>query len=236
MIVSENFEEKYILLRKKENRLYTDEQLEWLPDIEVSHPHFKEWEIRKESCNKLVQHLINKRTKLNILDVGCGNGWLCHHLSKIPGSNVAGIDINKTELNQAKRVFDHIENLEFFYGGIDNESTRNEKFDAIIFAASIQYFPSLDSIIPAALQLLHPEGEIHILDSHFYKSSELEIARKRSFDYYHSLQFAEMTEYYFHHCVDELNPYNHKIFYNPDLFRNRFIKNKSPFPWICIYA
>jgi ubiquinone/menaquinone biosynthesis C-methylase UbiE len=236
MIVSENFEEKYISLRKKENRLYTDEQLRWLPEIEDSHPHYKEWEARKSSCNKLIQHLSNKRIELNILDVGCGNGWLCHHLSKIPGSNVAGIDINKTELNQAKRVFDHIENVEFLFGGIDNERTRNEKFDAIIFAASIQYFPSLDNIIPAALQLLLPEGEIHILDSHFYKSSELEIARKRSFDYYHSLQFAEMTEYYFHHCVDELNPYNHKIFYNPDLFRNRFVKNKNPLPWICIYA
>jgi ubiquinone/menaquinone biosynthesis C-methylase UbiE len=173
---------------------------------------------------------------LNILDVGCGNGWLCHHLSKIPGSNIAGIDTNRTELNQAKRVFDRIENVEFFYGGIDNERIRNEKFDAIIFAASIQYFPSLDSIIPAALRLLRPEGEIHILDSHFYKSSELEIARKRSFDYYHSLQFAEMTKYYFHHCVNELNLYHHKIFYNPDLFHNRFIKNKNPFPWICIYA
>ena len=236
MIVSENFEEKYILLRKKENRLYTDEQLEWLPDIEVSHPHFKEWEIRKESCNKLVQHLINKRTKLNILDVGCGNGWLCHHLSKIPGSNVAGIDINKTELNQAKRVFDHIENIEFFYGGINNEKIRNEKFDVIIFAASIQYFRSLEDIIPAALQLLNTGGEIHIVDSHFYKPSELEAARKRSFDYYHSLQFAEMTEYYFHHSMHELDLYIHKIFYNPDGFRNRFIKNKNPFPWICIYA
>ena len=143
MIVSENFEEKYILLRRKENRLYTDEQLKWLPEIEVSHPHYKEWQARKRSCNKLIQHLGNKRTDLNILDVGCGNGWLCHHLSKIPGSSVAGIDINKTELDQAKRVFDHIENVEFFYGGIDNESIRNEKFDAIIFAASIQYFPSL---------------------------------------------------------------------------------------------
>jgi len=236
MIVSENFEEKYLSLRKKENRLYTDEQLKWLPEIEDSHPHYKEWEARKSSCNKLIQHLSNKRIELNILDVGCGNGWLCHHLSKIPGSSVAGIDINKTELNQARRVFDHIENVEFLFGGIDNENTRNEKFDAIIFAAAIQYFPSLDSIIPAALQRLLPEGEIHILDSHFYKSSELEIARKRSFDYYHSLQFAEMTEYYFHHCVDELNPYNHKIFYNPDLFRNRFVKNKNPFPWVCIYA
>src|SRR6478736_5357142 len=207
MIVSESFEEKYISLRKKENRLYTDQQVRWLPEIERSHPHYTEWETRKSSCDKLIQHLSTKKRELNILEVGCGNGWLCHHLSKIPGSNIAGIDINKTELEQAKRVFDHIENLEFFYGGIDNESIRNEKFDAIIFAASIQYFPSLDNIIPTALQLLHQEGEIHILDSHFYKSSELAFARKRSFDYYHSLQFSEMTKYYFHRCMDELSLY-----------------------------
>ncbi len=236
MIVSSNFEERYISLRKKENRLYTDEQVKWLPEIERSHPHYKEWEIRKSSCDKLIQHLSNKKTELNILEVGCGNGWLCYHLSKIPGGNIAGIDINKTELDQANRVFGHIENIEFFYGEVSHERIGNEKFDAIIFAASIQYFPSLDSIIPAALQLLHPGGEIHILDSHFYKSSEVDLARKRSFDYYESLQFPEMTKYYFHHCIDELNPYDHKIFYDPDLFRNRFIKSKNPFPWICIYA
>lgn len=236
MIVSDNFEEKYISLRKKENRLYTDEQVRWLPEIERSHPHFKEWEARKNSCDKLIQHLSNKKTALNILEVGCGNGWLCHHLSKIPGSNIAGTDINKTELDQAKRVFRDAENLEFFYGGIDNERIRNEKFDAIIFAASIQYFPSLDDIVPAALRLLNADGEIHILDSHFYKAPELEAARQRSFDYYRSLQFEEMSGYYFHHCIDELKWYKHKILYNPDLFVNRFAKNKNPFPWICIYA
>jgi ubiquinone/menaquinone biosynthesis C-methylase UbiE len=236
MIVSDNFEEKYISLRKKENRLYTDEQVRWLPEIERSHPHYKEWEARKNSSDKLIQHLSTKRTELNILEVGCGNGWLCHHLSKIPGSNVAGVDINKTELDQAKRVFEDVENAEFLFGGIDNEKVRSEKFDAIIFAASIQYFSSLDGIIPAAIQLLHRGGEIHILDSHFYRSSEIEEARKRSFDYYRSLQSAEMSDFYFHHCIDELAAYKHEIFYSPDLLRNRFMKNKNPFPWICIYA
>jgi len=236
MIISDNFEEKYISLREKENRLYTDEQVEWLPEIEPSHPHYKEWETRKNSCHKMIQYLRNKKIELNILEVGCGNGWLCHQLSKIPGSNVAGVDINKTELDQAKRVFDHIERVEFFYGGINHEKIRNEKFDTIVFAASIQYFSSLDGIIPAAVQLLSRGGEIHILDSHFYKSSEIEAARKRSFDYYQSLQSAEMSEHYFHHCIDELDEYDHKILYNPDLLRNRFMKNKNPFHWICIYG
>jgi len=61
MIVSESFEEKYISLRKKENRLYTDEQVRWLPEIERSHPHYSEWDTRKSSCNKLIQHLRLKK-------------------------------------------------------------------------------------------------------------------------------------------------------------------------------
>jgi ubiquinone/menaquinone biosynthesis C-methylase UbiE len=234
MIVLNNFEENYLLVRQKEDRLYTDEQVKRLPEIEQSHPHYKEWRIRAGSCNRLIQHLSDKKRKLNILDVGCGNGWLCHHLSKIPGGEVAGIDINKTELEQAKRVFDSMEDLEFFYGEIIDEGIRNEKFDAIIFAASIQYFPSLDQILPLALELLNPEGEIHILDSHFYKPSELEMARKRTFDYYQSIQFPEMSKHYFHHCLDELKPYNYKMVYNPDLIINRLIKNKNPFHWICV--
>ncbi len=234
MTVLNNFEELYVSVRQKENRLYTDEQVKWLPEIEQVHPHYKEWLVRKKSYSGLLPHLYNKKRELNILEVGCGNGWLCHQLSKIPGSHVAGIDINKTELEQAKRVFDHIENLEFFYGEIVDQVTRHEKFDTIVFAGSIQYFPSLNEILPIGLQLLNAEGEIHILDSHFYKLSELESARKRTSEYYQSIQFSEMSKHYFHRCINELKPFNYKIFYNPDLIINK-LRNKNPFPWICIY-
>lgn len=235
MIALNNFEEQYISVRQKENRLYTDDQVQWLPEIDAAHPHYKEWQTRKNSCDKLIQHLLNKKRELNILEVGCGNGWLCAQLSKIPGSNVAGIDINKTELDQANRVFGHIENIEFFNCEILDQYIKSEKFDAIVFAASIQYFPSLDEILIPALQALDTSGEIHILDSFFYKSSDLETARKRSFEYYQSIQFPEMTKHYFHRCFEELKSYNHKIFYNPASMINHFIKNKNPFPWICVY-
>jgi len=235
MIALDNFEEQYISVRQKENRLYGDEQVKWLPEIGRSHPHYKEWQIRRNSSDKLIQHLSDKKRELNILEVGCGNGWLCSQLSKIPGSNVAGIDINKTELDQAKRVFDHIENLEFLNCEIVDKNIRNEKFDAIIFAASIQYFPSLNEILLIALQVLNPDGEIHILDSSFYKPFELEMARKRTIDYYRSIEFASMSKHYFHHCIDELKPFNYKIFHNPDLIINWLMRNKNPFHWICIY-
>jgi len=148
---------------------------------------------------------------------------------------VAGTDINLTELSQAKRVFGHVENLEFFNGGISQETINGEEFDIIVFAASIQYFRSFEEIVSKALRLLEPTGEIHILDSFFYRSSELETARRRTAEYYESIQSPEMTKHYFHRCVDELKPYHHHIFYNPYSFTHRFTKNNSPFHWICIY-
>ncbi len=236
MIVLNEFEAKYISVRERENRLYTDEQVKWLPGIERSHPHYQEWRARENSSNKLIQYLANKKKNLKILDVGCGNGWLCYQLSKIKGCHVVGVDINRTELNQARRVFTGIKNLEFFYGRFTDENIRKEKFDVIIFAASIQYFPSLDKALLPALHLLNPESEIHILDSHFYKPSELEPAKRRSVEYYRSIQFSEMAQHYFHHCLNELEHFNYKMLYNPNLFLNRFVKSKNPFPWICIYA
>jgi len=235
MIVLNNFEEQYISLRKKEHRLYTDEQVKWLPEIEETHPHYKEWLIRENSCYRLIQHLSGKKKEINILEVGCGNGWLSAQLSKIPGSNVAGIDVNRTELDQARRVFESAENLEFFNCDIDSELIRNERFDAIIFAASIQYFPSLKQIISSALQVLDANGEIHIIDSFLYKSSEVDAARKRSTEYFQSIDHPEMIQHYFHHCIDDLAGFDHKIFYNPEGILNKLRKNKNPFQWICVY-
>ena len=234
MIAAKTFEEEYLALRKKENRVYTDDQVTLLPEIDPLHPHYKEWQMRKRSCRQLVHYLINKGKQLNILEVGCGNGWLCSHLAKASRGTVTGIDINKTELEQAKRVFAHLENLRFLHGGLE-EIVSHEKFDVIIFAASIQYFPTLDKILPLAFEHLDARGEIHILDSHFYKPQEVEAARQRSGAYYQTIHFPGMSNHYFHHSIEELKRYDHKILHNPNYIIHQIMKNKNPFYWICIY-
>ena len=234
MILTSNFEEQYVALRREEQRLYTDEQVKRLPDIEALHPHFGEWQLRKSSCDKLIEYLSNKNRTLDILEVGCGNGWLCAQLSTIQRVNITGIDINNIELEQAKKVFANLTNVDFVCGEISGQKMRLRKFDIIVFAASIQYFRSLNEILAYALELLKPAGEIHILDSHFYESSELEAAIRRSNDYFQSFGFPGMTEHYFHHCVDELKNYDHKVLYNPESINHLFMKKKNPFPWISI--
>src|SRR6059058_1085116 len=82
------FESAYIDLRIAEKRMYTDEEVAWLPEVDEEHVHKKEWDIRKLSCAKLTRYLGNKRRPLKILEIGCGNGWLSYQLSQIPDSNV----------------------------------------------------------------------------------------------------------------------------------------------------
>src|SRR5450631_3041834 len=87
------FEKKYIVTRSMENRLCTDEELMRLPDISAGHSHYKEWQLRKKSALRLVHYLADKDQDLEILEVGCGNGWLSHQLAEIPGTEVTGLDI-----------------------------------------------------------------------------------------------------------------------------------------------
>jgi ubiquinone/menaquinone biosynthesis C-methylase UbiE len=228
-----NFEEIYIASRQSENRVYSDEQVAQLPFINPHHIHYDEWQARKRSSDRLKSYLGNKNKPLSILEIGCGNGWLSAKLAGLKNSTVTGIDINKTEVSQARRVFSGVTNISFNPGGL-KDIPSGKKFDVIVFAASIQYFPSFERAIRDAFSFLNDSGEIHILDSHFYYPNELESAKQRSLEYYHSTGFDEMADFYFHHSYDTLSNFKHKIIFNPYRLKNKMFRKNDPFPWICI--
>lgn len=232
--VDDAFEKLYISTRNREKRTCSDEEVANLPAVAVSHPHFKEWVTRKHSCDRLVTYLQAKNKPLNILEIGCGNGWLSFQLSRIRHSRVTGQDINFTELQQAARVFNRNTKIRFIYGDIFSGVLQQRQYDVIVFAASIQYFPSLSKVITLALQHLSPTGEVHIMDTHFYKEAELTAARQRTESYYWSLGFPEMAHYYFHHSLGDLSPFRFKLLYNPAALLHKLLPRKSCFPWICI--
>lgn len=229
-----SFESLYQQIRKKENRFYSDEELVLLPEISDKHQYAKEWRVRKQSAQRMIQYFMQKKKKLDILEVGCGNGWLSAKLATIPSAFVTGIDINCIEIAQAKRVFNEIKNLQFEYGSITENAFQERQFDMIIFAASIQYFQAFREIILQALSLLRLNGEIHILDSHFYSKNELNAARLRSKEYFEKMGIPEMSRYYFHHSTDELKMFDSKILYSPNLVKKIIYKNYNPFYWVCI--
>jgi ubiquinone/menaquinone biosynthesis C-methylase UbiE len=223
------FQQHYLLLRQKEGRLYSDEQVKQLPFISTTHPLWKEWKIRKESCDKLINDFSRKEKSLNILEIGCGNGWLCNRLSAIADSNITGIDINETELKQAVRVFPAVN---FIYGDI-RDCFLEKQFDAIVFAASFQYFCSAKEILESCFFYLNEKGEVHILDTNFYSEETSPCAVKRSEEYFSANGFPQMSEFYFHHTLNELEDLNYDILYDPKRKLNRLF-HQNPFPWIRI--
>lgn len=230
-----SFEEAYIRLRTKEGRIYSDDELLRLPEIVTHHRYYNEWQLRKRSAEKLRTYFRKKNKPLTIQEAGCGNGWLSRFLSTIPLSRITGTDINKTELLQAKRVFGHVPNLQFICGDFNSAALMDKHFDCIVFASCIQYFSSLGELISSALQKLKPGGEIHILDSPFYQQNELAAARRRTAHYFSEIGFAEMADNYFHHSLEELQPFNISMLHKPGFISRYIWMNKNPFPWICIH-
>jgi len=228
-----DFERQYLLVREKEQRIYTDEELRQLPNIHRGHPRRKEWESRSRSADMFVRHLGEKNKYLNVLDVGCGNGWLSAKIAQLDNTDVTGLDVNLTELEQASRVWDR-GNLRFVYGDIRDECRARDKFDIVVFAASVQYFRSLAAIIDTAFSLLSVGGEIHILDTPFYTEPEVHAARKRTAEYYIQMGHPAMSDYYFHHLKDDLKAFNAQMMFDPHKKINKLFRRNLPFHWVCI--
>lgn len=228
--IENEFEEKYIALRKNENRVYSDEELRFLPDVAKHHQLYKEWILRKQSAQRLFNYLTKKNKALKILEVGCGNGWFSNYLSRLKNSFVVGLDINFTELRQAANVFTK-NNLIFMYDVLSEKLLLEFNFDIIVFAASAQYFSSIQKVIKMALPLLNKEGEIHILDTNFYRTDKVASAKKRTQEYYTAIGFADFSVYYHHHSLNELNGFCVDKLYNTSSVKNIFSKYRNPFPW-----
>jgi SAM-dependent methyltransferase len=230
-----DFEKNYVELRQREKRVYADNVVKDLPSIPSGHHLKKEWKIRQTSLKKLRSYLETRKGRKRVLELGCGNGWLSHHLALLPDTEVLGMDLNETELLQAATVFNHINRLSFAYADIFKTGSLPE-FDYIILASSLQYFPDVKKLTSKLLRQLSPAGEIHIIDTPIYDSAEVISARARSAEYF-NLQQSRMKLFYHHHDWSAFDQFKLQLLHDPRSITNRLaglISVRSPFPWICI--
>ena len=96
----------------------------------------------------------------------------------------------------------------------------------------MQYFEDFEELIQQLETFLKPKGEIHIIDSPFYKLSEIEAAKQRTKGYYQKMGVPQMSDYYFHHSVALLKEF--KVLYKPknSIVSKMFQKKDSPFMWL----
>ena len=223
------FSDIYIAVRDKEQRVLTDNDVALLPYIKRN-----EWEFRIKSTERFINYISSKNEALNILDIGCGNGWFTNAIAAVSEKNeVIGLDVNSEELEQAARVFER-QNLKFVYCDIFKiEDAFIRQFDIITLNSSVQYFSDFKVLFSTLKSFLKPTGEIHIIDSPFYKNDAITEAKKRTLNYYTSIGFPEMASNYFHHSVDDILEFK-TLYSNKNKFLNKILlKKDSPFPWLC---
>lgn len=214
-------ERLYIAVRDAEQRVVSDELLKQLPFPPESYPHYNEWKIRAESSRRFTNYLDKHYTgqKLNILDVGCGNGWMSH-LLYMQGHTVNAVDLNMVELEQAERVFGTDDRLLWVYADILNDRIPGTPFDIIVLGASCQYFLDINVLTNCLTPLLKQNGGIHLLDSFFYTKDNIEAAAQRTRDYYLNIGYPQMAGYYHHHLSSDLKQLGYKKLF-PTLFSGK---------------
>ena len=102
----------------------------------------------------------------SLIDVGCGNGWICHALAK-RGIYSIGIDLSPKKIETAKRMAAEqgvADRCEFHAGDIMAWRPR-EKVDLLTSHGSLHHFPdfanSLDSMVA---NLLKPDGHLLVVE------------------------------------------------------------------------
>lgn len=226
-----DFEKCYLEVREKEKRVLSIEEIKKLPYVERGNPHYALWKTRRRNIKRFLKYLSQKKKPLNILDVGCGNGFFTN-LMQAQGQNVMGLDVNFIELRQAAEAFG-ASKITWVYADIFSDNLPENKFDVITFCSSFQYFENPGQLLKRCKALLNTAGEIHIIDSPVYPEAEIESAKIRSINYFRDIDSEHMLQYYHHTSRQVFDDYDITFRYKPNKFRMKVFKD-SPFPWIVV--
>jgi ubiquinone/menaquinone biosynthesis C-methylase UbiE len=86
--------------------------------------------------------LINLQPSDRVLDVGCGNGWLCRLVAaQVPKGTVVGIDISDQMVRRAQTASAGLDRVTFLAGSVDRIPWEKNFFTHAISVESAYYWP-----------------------------------------------------------------------------------------------
>jgi SAM-dependent methyltransferase len=115
--------------------------------------------LHKLSLEALLSKWLVNRSGLNILDAGCGNGYLLRKLVDTKHFGL-GVTISKNEYLQASALEKH--NLRFKCGSYDQ--LKDGAFDIILAVESIKHSPNLEKTFTTFKSILNDQGEIWLVE------------------------------------------------------------------------
>jgi SAM-dependent methyltransferase len=112
------------------------------------------WEMIEKKLKRFLE--ARSRKEINILDFGCGTGWLSHLLSKY--GNVTGIDISEKAIELASQKYKGIHFVSFDASSKAFEKIKETTFDFIVSSEVIEHVQDQQEYFNNMMQLLKPNG------------------------------------------------------------------------------
>ena len=107
----------------------------------------------------------------NILDVGCGTGWLARLLSeRAQQGRVVGMNISDEMVRHARRNCVDLENAMFIIGGVDQIPWDANFFTRAISVESAYYWPDPAQALNEIFRVLHEGGSAWILINYYLEN------------------------------------------------------------------
>ena len=104
----------------------------------------------------------------NVLDLGCGAGWLARLLSeRVPEGRVVGIDISDEMVRRARKNYVDLENTMFVLGGADEIPWDANFFTRAISVESAYYWPDPELGLREIFRVLREGGSAWILINYY---------------------------------------------------------------------
>ena len=96
----------------------------------------------------------------SILDVGCGDGKITHHLAMlVPNGKVIGCDLTEDMVNFASKKYKEVKNLSFVQESADQINYK-EEFDYIVSFSCLHWVIDQVSVWRLFKQALKPNGKV----------------------------------------------------------------------------
>ena len=97
-----------------------------------------------------------------ILDFGCGTGCYSFDLSRDPGINVCGVEMDSTRIRESDSILERLQrkNLIFSPDGLNGPLTHfpPDHFDLALAVEVFQYVPNIQETLQGIYRVLKPEG------------------------------------------------------------------------------
>jgi arsenite methyltransferase len=104
----------------------------------------------------------------NVLDVGCGAGWLSRRLAKLaPQGRIVGMDVSDEMIRHARRASVDFDNLLFVTGEVQEIPWEPNFFSHAISVESSYYWPDPAAGLREILRVLKPGGSAWILINYY---------------------------------------------------------------------